>query len=301
VIYFIHELRGRGERKDIMAASKAEIKAAEKIIEILEGGNVLPPWKQGWKSLGNPRNLSSKIPYKGLNRWVLSMAPYADPRYVTYEQAKKLGGNVKKGEKGWSVSFWIFPDEAGKAQGKHPYCKGYTVFNVTQCEGLDLPELKKEEAPIDKIGACEEVVKGYKTAPPIKHEGDSAFYSPKKDEVTVPSMNLFHSSEEYYSVLFHELGHSTGHDSRLSRKGIVEFDRFGSAQYSKEELIAEFTASMLLDSCGIEGTLENSAAYIQGWVKALKDNPEILVEASRSAQKAFDYIVGKKEALTSDE
>jgi antirestriction protein ArdC len=114
-------------------------------------------------------------------------------------------------------------------------------------------------------------------------------------------MNLFDSSEEYYSVLFHELGHSTGHDSRLSRKGIVEFDRYGSDQYSKEELIAEFTASMLLDSCGIEGTIENSAAYIKSWVKALKDNPEILVEASRSAQKAFDYIVGKKEALTSEE
>ena len=277
-----------------MASSKAEIKAAEKIIELLNNEDALPPWKKGWSSLGDPRNINSKTNYRGLNRWLLSMTPYSDPRYITYEQAKKLGGNVKKGEKGWPVSFWVFPDEDAKAKGKHPFCKGYTVFNVTQCEGLDIPDLIKEEKPVDRIDRCENVLSNFENPPSIDNKGDRAYYSPSNDEVTIPEIKFFKSSEEYYATLFHELGHSTGHESRLNRKGIVEFDKFGSEQYSKEELVAEFTSAMLSSHCGIDCLIENSASYIQGWLKALKNNPEILVEASRNAQKAFDYIIEKE-------
>ena len=106
----------------------------------------------------------------------------------------------------------------------------------------------------------------------------------------MPALNSFDSSEEYYSVLFHEIAHSTGHETRLNRKGITELSRFGSHSYCFEELVAEMTSAFLCSSVGIENTIDNSAAYIQGWIKALKENKKMILIAASQAQKAADYI-----------
>ena len=137
----------------------------------------------------------------------------------------------------------------------------------------------------------------------MKHGGDRAFYSITSDYVQVPEIGYFTSNEAYYSTVFHELGHSTGHKTRLAREGVTEGHVFGDEIYSEEELVAEFTATFLCSETGIlPSVVTNSTAYIKGWLKALKDDPKILVRASSRAQKAAEYIInGKQEETTEGE
>lgn len=128
--------------------------------------------------------------------------------------------------------------------------------------------------------------------PAIKHQGDKAFYNPKNDSITLPNIERFNSDEAYYKTLFHELAHSTGHMKRLDRKELVAYDGFGKENYSKEELTAELTAAYLCAVCGIEEPVINSsAAYIQGWLKALKNDKRLILKAATQAQAAADYIL----------
>lgn len=292
-----------------MNMSHPEKWAAERIIELLESAE-LPPWRKPWKGgeAGLPRNGISDRPYNGLNRWMLLMAPYESPLYFTPSQIKKLGGNIKKGEKSWPVYFWKFPTKEEQMAGKRPFCKGYKVFNLAQTEGMDLSKIKalkdaEEDSAeeINPIEACEAVVKGYSGKPTIDHVEQRAYYHPIFDKVNMPRMETFGEASEYYSTLFHELGHSTGHADRLNREGVTEgAAMFGSHEYSQEELVAEFTAAMLSAQCGIaSATIENSAAYVKGWHKRLKNDPECLVMASRLANKAFHHILGTDTAKKS--
>jgi antirestriction protein ArdC len=131
--------------------------------------------------------------------------------------------------------------------------------------------------------------------PEIKYGGDRAFYSPILDYVALPNKTAFTSPEEYYGTLFHELGHATGHANRLARKSILEPSYFGSHEYSKEELISECCSAFVSGHAGIENkTIENSAAYIQGWLKALKNDKTLLVQAAAQGHKAADYILNKQ-------
>jgi len=140
----------------------------------------------------------------------------------------------------------------------------------------------------------EAIVKRYNNAPLIENGGDRAFYRPSQDLVVVPHIKDFNSPEEYYSTLFHELVHSTGHPSRLDREGITGTIKFGSAKYSREELIAEVGASMLCGHSGfVQKTLDNSASYIQSWINALKGDSRLVVQASSRAQKACEHILGE--------
>jgi len=271
----------------------------DQIVKQLETGNV--PWHKPWKSAYNvrmPHNLISKKGYKGINVWLLAFAPYDSPYFLTFKQCKDLGGSVKKGEKGFLVVFWKTYDKEvvldGESETQKRYIlRYYKVFNTEQCEGLDekMVKFKNNIDAIDfnPIEKCEEIVENMPNRPTIKHESQRAFYNHENDFVNLPKQDSFESEEEYYSTAFHELGHSTGHKSRLGRK---EANLMESHAYSKEELVAELTSAFLCGASGIENkTIDNSAAYIKNWSKALKDNVKMVVEASQKAQKAADYIL----------
>jgi len=150
-----------------------------------------------------------------------------------------------------------------------------------------------EVVPIEN---CESIIAQMPNPPAIEHTEASAYYQPSKDTVNVPPIHLFKSAAAYYSTFFHELTHSTGHESRLNRKSVSELSLYGSHDYSKEELIAEIGSCFLCNHAGIEqATFENSAAYISGWTKKLQDDQKLVVHAAASAHKAVDFILGKKQ------
>ena len=272
----------------------------DKIIELLESGVV--PWKKGWLDLEGCRNFKSKKGYRGINIWVLSgecmLKGYSDNLWLTFKQAKDMGGNVKKGEKSCPVVYWLWLEVEDKKTGKKkkvPFPKHYRVFNIDQCEGVEyqVPEIPLTDfSPIEK---AEKIIDGYKTMPKLKHEGCRAFYKPSMDYICMPKREHFLSEEDYYNVLFHEMTHSTGHETRLDRKAGMECVAFGSESYSKEELVAEMGSAFLCSYSRIESKIENSAAYIQSWLNALKDDKKLLVQAASQAQKAADYILGREQ------
>lgn len=279
----------------------------DRIIERLESGVI--PWKKPWNGGGCPRNLISKIEYRGINPFILGSVGYAQRDFLTFRQVTSLNGHVKKGEKALPVIYWNFSEKTDKDSGekiKIPFLKYYNVFNVEQCEGIDEHIEKLTDNP-DKepLKICTEVVEGYlsrESTLKLEHSENRAYYSPSKDLVMMPEFKRFNSKEEYHSTLFHELVHSTGHVSRLDR-GISKSSPFGSADYSREELIAELGCAFLCGLSGIEPeTLDNSTAYIQGWLRALRADAKILVQAGGKAQRAVDYIVkGKDQPQVLDE
>lgn len=268
----------------------------ERIIERIETEGRLP-WHKPWIE-GFARNLVSKKHYRGSNVWLLNMAPFSSPHWLTFKQAQQLGGTVRKGEKGWPVVYWSWFKSKDKLTGEEktfPILKYYTVFNLQQCEGIEAPATEGKRMNSDEsIEECERVIKTMRKRPDIKHEANQAFYNPRFDYVNMPNKEMFHDAPGYYHTLFHELTHATGHESRLGRlKGDAVLAKFGSEPYAKEELVAELGASYLSGVAGIQASQEdNSIAYLQGWIKALKNDPKLLVQASAQAQKAADYILG---------
>lgn len=256
------------------------------IIAEMDKGNI--PWKKPW-NCPPPQNAKTSRLYSGVNFFLLSFSNFADNRWVTYKQATDLGGKVKAGEKSKQIVFWnimSFEEDSGKKKSI-PLLKYFNVFNVEQVDGLNIEPLAKRE----KVLKAEEVIEGYKNKPKVQHIGNRACYSPSTDVVSMPHMEHFNSENEYYSVYFHELIHSTGLEKRLNRKGVVNFDTFGTEQYSEEELVAEFGAAFLCSACGIDNTLQNSAAYIKGWREKFKSDPSIIVHAASKAQAAANYIL----------
>jgi antirestriction protein ArdC len=272
----------------------------ERIIAQLEAGVI--PWRKEWKSTGHshlPVNYTTKKPYRGINVLLLMSACFDDSRFLTYKQAQSIGAQVRKGEKGIQIVFWSTFDGKEKETDdarKIPFLRTYTVFHVSQCDGIpaDLPF----DAPIfEPIPAAQLLADNYLTREHIelKHGGDRAFYSPALDYVQMPSRESFASPDAYYSTLFHEMGHSTGHPSRLDREKSKGGNAFGSELYSKEELVAEFTAAYLCADTGISNALveANHAAYIQSWLRALKNDKNLLVSAAQKAQHAADRIADR--------
>lgn len=276
---------------------------SDRIIQLLEAGTC--PWKRSWSACsGMPRNLVSKKLYRGIKTFLLSASPYTSPYWVTYKQAQALGGNVKKGVKSTAVVFWKWIDKKD-AEGvdteeinitdKVPLLRYYNVFNIDQVEGMTAPPSPETIAnPFTLIEMADQIIAGMPHRPDIRHGGNEACYGPVLDYVKLPEPKAFQSPEEYYATAYHELVHSTGHASRVGRKGILEFSYFGSHEYSKEELVAEMGAAFLCGVAGIEnGTIENSAAYIAGWLKGLKNDKKLLVQAAAQGQKAADYILNR--------
>lgn len=263
------------------------------IIEGLKQGRV--PWRRPWSVL-RPFNPESGTVYKGINTILLSMTLYSDPRWMTFKQISELGGKVRKGQKGTVVVLWKWnqytDDNTGEVKS-YPLLKHFYVWNVEQTEGLDLPPLEqvKDNEPIE---ACEELVRLMPNAPEIRHGGRLACYAPRTDVVTMPAMELFETPQAYYGTLFHELGHATGHTSRLNRPEMMGTDGFGNESYSREELVAELCAAFLCQATGIDNDTQNTQAYINGWLHQLQNDPKMIVWAAGRAAKAADYIQGKQ-------
>jgi antirestriction protein ArdC len=198
------------------------------------------------------------------------------------------------------VTFWkigddkIVTDADGKERETRSFLlRFYRVFNIEQTEGIaEKLGLGKASPRVPSIDQCETIVSSMPN-PPKREQSDRAWYRPSTDSVGIPSRSAFNSAEKYYSTLFHELTHSTGHQSRIGREGIEQLNTFGSESYSKEELIAEMGAAMLCGVTGIERkTIANSAAYLKSWIDVLKSDTRMVVLAASQAQKAADYIQG---------
>ena len=277
----------------------------ERIIEKLEHGVV--PWRQPWQDAGLPQNLITKRPYRGINVMLLASLGYAQNLFLTSKQLNELGGSIKAGENPVLVVYWNWQeskpnpnkeasDEQGGAQKKIPFLRYYTVFNVSQCDGIPeslMPQAVERTA--EPIPACEAIVSHMAKRPEILHKELRAFYNPVADVVNLPRRPYFRSDESYYATLFHELVHATGHPSRLNRKGLNEMSEFGSEPYSFEELVAEIGACYLESYAGIaQDQFEQNVSYIKGWLKKFKDDKRFVVQASALAQKATDFILDVK-------
>jgi antirestriction protein ArdC len=259
-----------------------------KIMEKLEQGTV--PWKKPWVNGNAAVNWKTQKPYRGMNTMLL------DPgEYVTFKQVQEAKGKVKKGAKSEIVVFWKWIDTKNKDTGKDekiPLLRHYRVFNIDQCEGIESKRQEEETFEHDPIEEAENIIKGYIYSPSFSYNPGRAYYQPSIDHINIPPMKDFRQVEEYYATTFHELTHSTGHASRLKRNGITSATaHFGSEEYSQEELVAEIGASMLTGLAGfVDVTFDNSAAYIQSWLRKLKT---LIVKAASQAQKAVDYILGE--------
>ncbi len=270
-----------------------------KIIEQLEKGCV--PWHRPWS--GTPKNIDSGKAYRGINHFLLGGADFSSPYWLTFKQCKNKGGHIKAGSKSSTVVFWKFSgkntNEADEDEQSTsaPILRYYRVFNLDQCEGITAPnDETSKQIDFKPIEAAENIVTAYKDAPTLSHKGFRAFYRPSSDSVQMPQPESFDSEEEYYSTLFHELSHSVGHPKRLNRKSMSDYCPFGSTNYSKEELIAEMSAAFLCGEAKIENkTIDNSAAYIESWIRKFKDKPKMLILAAAQAQKAADYILNKNQ------
>ena len=268
------------------------------ITKQLEKGTV--PWRQPWGDAGIPRNVITNRPYKGINMLLLSSLGYAHNLFLTYNQVnKELGGKIKKGEEGHTVVWWSIKDkpaEDGEEQTENtkvPILRYYKVFNIDQCENLNLDNIPPFVI-FEPVHSAEQIVLDMPKCPEIKFKENKAYYEPLRDFINMPKKEKFEKPEAYYSTLFHELVHSTGHHSRLSRPELIQMEEFGSSAYSKEELVAEIGSCYLQSIVGIGNEMENSAAYIQGWLDRLKNDKWLLLTASSLAQKAVEFILNIK-------
>lgn len=268
----------------------------ERIINQLEKGEI--PWKKPWaKCLDGTFNRVTRRPYSLLNKLLLLHGG----EYATFKQWEQVGGRVKKGEKSEIVVFWKMQDLAEKNESgeieikKIPLLRYYNVFHISQVENV-LPLIKTENFGTESIEKAEKILYNYIEREHIAlsvRESDRAFYSSLTDSITLPKITQFKHAEEFYSTAFHECGHSTLKASRCDREAENKMALFGSEDYSKEELTAEITSAAIMNHIGLEtlATFNNSAAYIQNWLNALRNDKKLIVSASSKAEKAARYIL----------
>ena len=280
----------------------------ERIIASLKAGMI--PWEKPWQTphfSGGPfpRNFRSGKPYRGINVFLLWASPhYSSPFWLTFKRALELKGVVRKGEKGTQIVFYKqLRDRRKNENAKDEEKKRapfvlcyYTVFNVEQCDGLILPQIEQPttKTEIETDENCEAIVTGWANRPALHLTTETehrACYRPGTDSVHMPARSRFVDAPHYFSTLFHELVHSTGHGSRLNRTFGAHF---GDELYSKEELVAEMGAAYLCAMAGIanEHTERNTTSYIQSWIAQLEEDNRLIVHAAANAQKAVDEIVG---------
>ena len=291
----------------------------DKVIKLLKEGTV--PWQHPWNQYGLARNYATGHIYTGINAFLLNFLPNFDvPFYLTYKQAQALGGQVRKGAKAETVYFFktLYKDADGKNVTAQqvarlraskesvraiPMPRTFHLFNVADIDGIDftIPELKAR--PVAPIEVCDDFLNELQSVPPIVHQDlNEAYYHPVTDVINMPPLPRFHSAAAYYHVLFHETIHSTGHASRLNRPGITlpaEQRKQRSQIYAFEELVAELGAVYLSQHAGISVSpvasaeqLENTAAYIDGYLQRLREDKRFLFKASSQAQKAVSFLLG---------
>ena len=279
----------------------------DRIIAELEKGII--PWNKPWTGVndGAVSHVNGK-PYSLLNQFLLDKPG----EYLTFKQCQKEGGKVKKGAKSKFVVFWkIIETEKKDGEGNVvrnedgtpktdiiPVLKYFNVFHIDDCEGIkakyDKPLPTAAASPIE---AAEHVLSDYVKRSGVRlvnRKQDRAFYTPSSDTIMLPMMEQFPETSEYYSTAFHEVVHSTGHSSRLNR--FTDAAGFGSEPYSKEELVAEIGAASILHELGIEtkSSFTNSAAYIQNWLRHLRNDKRMIVSAASRAEKAVKLILNEE-------
>ena len=270
----------------------AEVTA--RIIDQMENGII--PWEKPWIACGKAISHVTGKPYSLLNQMLLNKPG----EYATYAQIQKAGGHVKKGEKASMVVFWKFIEEKDpetEEVKQIPFLRYYSVFHLSQCEGITAKHNTVVAYPdeVSTVKAAQDIIYDYLSREGVKlthSEGDRAFYRPSTDEIVLPLRKQFMSTAEYYSTVFHELAHSSGHPSRLNRLNNAAF--FGNDEYSKEELCAEIAAAALVNHVGLEtsNSLRNNVAYIQNWLRVLKDDKKFIISAAGKAEKAVNLILG---------
>jgi antirestriction protein ArdC len=284
--------------KEKIEAIFAQAQAA--MVEALRNG--VAPWSKSWGTVhAHPWNAGTGREYKGLaNAFLLmigAMRVGGGNAWIGWGQAAAKGGKVRPGQE--KEYTWILAPMIGKKKNaatgleeKRLYgFRTVHVYNVSQCEGITIPEPERHDCPPNEI--ADAIIAGYSERPAILHDGgNSAFYCPLSDSVHLPERERFTSADAYYSTLFHELGHSTGHEKRLARPGIVKGWEKTKHDYSEEELVAEMVAAYLCALAGINSTVEQSAAYIAGWLARLENDGTILHRATMAAQAAAKRIAG---------
>jgi antirestriction protein ArdC len=281
----------------------------DRIIASLKAGVI--PWEKPWKCphfTGGPfpRNFRTGKPYRGINIMLLWSSNYSSPFWITFNQAKELNGTVRKGEKGTQIVFYKQLRSRKTKDEKHAEDEGrrppfvltyHTVFNVEQCDGLTVPQMEKPTTTpnaAEQDETCEALVTGWENRPTLHLTNQSemrAYYVPRADSVHMPARSRFVDAAHYFSTLFHELVHSTGHGSRLNRTFGAHF---GDELYSKEELVAEMGSAYLCAIVGIanDQTDRNTTAYLQSWIAKLEEDNGLIVHAAANAQRAVDSIMG---------
>ena len=267
----------------------------DRIIAELENGVI--PWEKPWTGVrSGAYSRATGRPYSVLNQLLLRKPG----EYLTFKQVGEAGGSVRKGEKASIVVFWKpLPVKEKTKDGKEvtkivPLLKYYHVFHIDQCDGVKPRFTEEDLKPIDPIAEAEAVLADYSARAhvPIIHEkGDRAYYSHARDEIHLPLRDQFVRAAEYYSTAFHESVHSTGHEKRLNR--LSKNAHFGSEDYSKEELVAEVGAAILMNEVGIEtkGSFRNSAGYIQNWLTALRNDSRMIVSAAGKARHSLKTTI----------
>jgi len=274
-------------RKDVFGV------ISEKITGQLMQGNV--PWQKPWSQ--QPTNLITKKPYRGINVILLGMEEYEHNFFLSFDQVHGIGGKVKKGSKGHPVMYWRKANDGtdGQKNGSYDY---YTVFNIAQCENIPESYLSVvSETPAHP--SPEYIIASMPNCPKIQHKELRAYYEVVDDIVHMPKKGNIKKTTEYYAMLFRQLVHSTGHDSRLGRAGLVEMHELSNdATFSKEDLVADIGVCFLMSITGLPIKFQNGPGYVPGWLGKFKGNKRLISIAAGEAQKAVDYILnsfGKEE------
>lgn len=311
-----------------MASKNVYEIVTDRVIEELQKGRI--PWQRPWVCVGKGYGLAvshtNGKPYSLLNQLILGKPG----EYLTWNQVQKEGGKVKKGAKAGMVCFWkMLPVDRTDADGKPvvdektgetkkklvPFLRYYNVFHIEDVDGVKAKYADKTQVPATVNEAMEKarihegaeaVLHGYIDREGItfeEEESSEAYYSPTADLIHLPLRYQFEKTAEYYSTAFHEATHSTGHKSRLDRLTTGRAAAFGGSDYSKEELVAELGAASICHSLGIEteSSFKNSVAYIQSWLKALRNDPRMVVTAASKAEKAVARIFGEQDTAEADE
>ena len=271
----------------------------ERIIEQLENGVI--PWQKPWSGThSGAYNRISNRPYSLLNQLLLKHGG----EYATFKQWSGLGGKIRKGEESEIVTFWKIQqieeinEDGEKTIKQLPLLRYYNVFHISQVDGVE-PKEQLKISNLESIEKAENIKNEYMNREHLKifeTVTNKAFYTPTFDYIEVPCKEQYQNIEEFYSTLFHEMIHSTGHKNRLGRLETGASAHFGSKTYSKEELVAELGSAALVNMLGIETgkSFRNSGAYIQNWLQALKNDNKFIISASSKAEKAVKYILNEQ-------